>query len=86
MIQLDGDLGQIEKQVLAWVRTPLNRMSPLDDLEGRIHSHEVGEQPCPGAHSLWGDEARGEQPPGPEVEEGNGLSRAQPRGPPAYSH
>ncbi|XP_010617020.1 envoplakin [Fukomys damarensis] len=40
MTQLDGDLGQIERQVLAWVRTPLNRKAPLDDLEGRIHSHE----------------------------------------------
>uniref|UniRef100_A0A8C2V336 Envoplakin n=1 Tax=Chinchilla lanigera TaxID=34839 RepID=A0A8C2V336_CHILA len=40
MTQLDGDLGQIERQVLAWVRTPLNRTAPLDDLEGRIHSHE----------------------------------------------
>ncbi|XP_004860787.1 envoplakin isoform X1 [Heterocephalus glaber] len=40
MTQLDGDLGQIERQVLAWVRTPLNCKAPLDDLEGRIHSHE----------------------------------------------
>ncbi|XP_008829723.2 envoplakin [Nannospalax galili] len=40
MTQLDGDLGQIEKQLLTWTRTPLNRSTPLDDLEGRIHSHE----------------------------------------------
>ncbi|XP_047402041.1 envoplakin [Sciurus carolinensis] len=40
MTQLDKNLGQIEKQVLAWARTPLNRSGPLEDLEGRIHSHK----------------------------------------------
>ncbi|KAK2112090.1 hypothetical protein P7K49_011837 [Saguinus oedipus] len=40
MTRLDGDLGQIERQVLAWVRAPLSRTTPLEDLEGRIHSHE----------------------------------------------
>ncbi|ERE69111.1 envoplakin [Cricetulus griseus] len=40
MTQLDGDLGTIERQVLTWARTPLNRSSPLADLEDRIHSHE----------------------------------------------
>uniref|UniRef100_G1QN86 Envoplakin n=1 Tax=Nomascus leucogenys TaxID=61853 RepID=G1QN86_NOMLE len=40
MTQLDGDLGQIERQVLAWARAPLSRTTPLEDLEGRIHSHE----------------------------------------------
>nr|XP_012634312.1 envoplakin [Microcebus murinus] len=40
MTQLDGDLRQIERQVLAWARTPLSRTSPLEDLEGRIHSHK----------------------------------------------
>lgn len=40
MTQLDKNLGQIEKQVLAWARTPLNRTAPLEDLEGRIHSHK----------------------------------------------
>uniref|UniRef100_A0A8C8YLP1 Envoplakin n=1 Tax=Prolemur simus TaxID=1328070 RepID=A0A8C8YLP1_PROSS len=41
MTRLDRDLGQIERQVLAWARTPLSRTSPLEDLEGRIHSHKV---------------------------------------------
>ncbi|XP_004630175.1 envoplakin [Octodon degus] len=40
MTQMNGDLRQIERQVLAWVRTPLNRKALLDDLEGRIHSLE----------------------------------------------
>ncbi|XP_008047042.1 envoplakin isoform X2 [Carlito syrichta] len=40
MTRLDGDLGQIEKQVLAWARTPLSRTTSLEDLEGRIHSQE----------------------------------------------
>lgn len=43
MTRLDGDLGQIEKQVLAWARAPLSRKAPLEDLEGRIQSHKVGE-------------------------------------------
>lgn len=43
MTQLDTDLGQIEKQVLAWTRAPLSRPAPLEDLEDRIRSHEVGE-------------------------------------------
>lgn len=42
MTQLDGDLKQIERQVLAWARTPLSRTTPLEDLEGRIQSHKVG--------------------------------------------
>jgi hypothetical protein len=58
MTRLDDDLEQIEKQVLTWTRTPLNRSTPLEDLEGRIHSLEVGQwpvgswkkkQPWPGA-------------------------------------
>ncbi|XP_032033690.1 envoplakin [Hylobates moloch] len=40
MTQLDGDLGQIERQVLARARAPLSRTTPLEDLEGRIHSQE----------------------------------------------
>nr|XP_021491680.1 envoplakin isoform X1 [Meriones unguiculatus] len=40
MTQLAGDLGQMERQVLTWARTPLNRCAPLKDLEDRIHSHE----------------------------------------------
>uniref|UniRef100_A0A8C0JXD3 Envoplakin n=1 Tax=Canis lupus dingo TaxID=286419 RepID=A0A8C0JXD3_CANLU len=40
MTQLDGDLKQIERQVLAWARTPLSRTTPLEDLEGRIQSHK----------------------------------------------
>nr|XP_020014923.1 envoplakin isoform X2 [Castor canadensis] len=40
MTRLDDDLEQIEKQVLTWTRTPLNRSTPLEDLEGRIHSLE----------------------------------------------
>ncbi|XP_028608725.1 envoplakin isoform X2 [Grammomys surdaster] len=40
MTQLDGDLGQIKRQVLSWARSPLNQSSPLKDLEGRIHSYE----------------------------------------------
>nr|XP_037849719.1 envoplakin isoform X1 [Chlorocebus sabaeus] len=40
MTRLDGDLGQIEKQLLAWARAPLSRTTPLEDLKGRIHSHE----------------------------------------------
>ncbi|XP_045381676.1 envoplakin [Lemur catta] len=44
MTRLDGDLGQIERQVLAWARAPLSRTSPLEDLEGRIHSHKATAQ------------------------------------------
>lgn len=44
MTRLDGDLGQVEKQVLAWARAPLSRTAPLEDLEGRIQSHKVGER------------------------------------------
>lgn len=44
MTQLDADLGQIERQVLAWARAPLSRTRPLEDLEGRIQSHKVGEK------------------------------------------
>ncbi|XP_036921086.1 envoplakin [Sturnira hondurensis] len=40
MTRLDRDLGQIEKQVLAWARAPLSRATPLEDLEGRIQSHK----------------------------------------------
>nr|CAC38864.2 envoplakin [Mus musculus] len=40
MTQLDGDLGQIERQVLSWARSPLSQSSSLKDLEGRIHSCE----------------------------------------------
>ncbi|XP_064438365.1 envoplakin isoform X2 [Mirounga angustirostris] len=40
MTRLDGDLKQIEKQVLAWARAPLSRTTPLEDLEGRIQSHK----------------------------------------------
>ncbi|XP_036124585.1 envoplakin [Molossus molossus] len=40
MTRLDGDLGQIEKQVLAWARAPLSHSAPLKDLEGRIQSHK----------------------------------------------
>ncbi|XP_062936776.1 envoplakin [Cynocephalus volans] len=40
MTRLDGDLGQIERQVLAWARAPLSRSTPLEDLEGRIRSHK----------------------------------------------
>ncbi|XP_023067533.1 envoplakin isoform X1 [Piliocolobus tephrosceles] len=40
MTRLDGDLGQIERQLLAWARAPLSRTTPLEDLKGRIHSHE----------------------------------------------
>lgn len=40
MTQLDGDLGQVERQVLSWARSPLNDSSPLKDLEGRIQSCE----------------------------------------------
>ncbi|XP_020771227.2 envoplakin isoform X1 [Odocoileus virginianus] len=40
MTQLEEDLGQIEKQVLAWARAPLSRTTPLEDLEGRIQNHQ----------------------------------------------
>lgn len=40
MTQLDGDLVQVERQVLSWARSPLNDSSPLKDLEGRIQSCE----------------------------------------------
>ncbi|OWK15162.1 EVPL [Cervus elaphus hippelaphus] len=40
MTRLEEDLGQIEKQVLAWARAPLSRTSPLEDLEGRIQNHQ----------------------------------------------
>lgn len=56
MTRLDEDLGQIEKQVLAWARAPLSPSAPLKDLEGRIQSHKVRAEgswgrtrPCPGA-------------------------------------
>lgn len=42
MTRLDGDLKQIERQLLAWARAPLSRANPLGDLEGRIQSHKVG--------------------------------------------
>ncbi|KAM5308293.1 envoplakin [Glossophaga mutica] len=44
MTRLDRDLGQIEKQVLAWARAPLSRTTPLEDLEGRIQSHKGAAQ------------------------------------------
>lgn len=44
MTRLDGDLRQMEKQILAWARAPLSRTTPLEDLEGRIQSHKVGER------------------------------------------
>nr|XP_004655257.2 envoplakin [Jaculus jaculus] len=40
MTQLDGELGQIEKQVLTWARTPLNRSALLEDLESRTRGHK----------------------------------------------
>ncbi|XP_004709341.1 envoplakin [Echinops telfairi] len=40
LTRLHGDLAQVEKQVLAWARTPLSRTFPLEDLQGRIHSQE----------------------------------------------
>uniref|UniRef100_A0A452U214 Envoplakin n=1 Tax=Ursus maritimus TaxID=29073 RepID=A0A452U214_URSMA len=40
MTRLDGDLKQIERQLLAWARAPLSRANPLGDLEGRIQSHK----------------------------------------------
>ncbi|XP_037666342.1 envoplakin isoform X1 [Choloepus didactylus] len=40
MTRLGSDLVQVERQVLAWARAPLSRTAPLEDLEGRIHSHE----------------------------------------------
>ena len=43
MSRLEEDLGQIEKQLLAWARAPLSRTTPLEDLEGRIQNHQVGE-------------------------------------------
>lgn len=43
MTRLEEDLGQIEKQVLTWIRAPLSHTTPLEDLEGRIQSHKVGE-------------------------------------------
>lgn len=48
MTRLDGDLGRIEKQVLAWARAPLSHTAPLEDLEGRMQSHKVGERGRPG--------------------------------------
>uniref|UniRef100_A0A8C2R5Q6 Envoplakin n=1 Tax=Capra hircus TaxID=9925 RepID=A0A8C2R5Q6_CAPHI len=40
MSRLEEDLGQIEKQLLAWARAPLSRTTPLEDLEGRIQNHQ----------------------------------------------
>ncbi|XP_061031343.1 envoplakin [Eubalaena glacialis] len=40
MTRLEEDLRQIEKQVLTWIRAPLSRTTPLEDLEGRIQSHK----------------------------------------------
>ncbi|XP_036613061.1 envoplakin [Trichosurus vulpecula] len=40
LTQLDSDLNQIEHEILGWVRAPLNRNAPLDDLNTRIRSQE----------------------------------------------
>lgn len=80
MTRLDGHLRQIERQVLAWARAPLSPAAPLEDLEGRMRSHQVGERgrrrkrwPCPGAAGTKSGTCRGSH--GTEAEEGN----AQPR-------
>lgn len=73
MTQLDTDLGETERQVLAWARAPLSRTAPLEDLEGRIHSHEGTAQRLQGL----GAEKEAAQL---ECEE---LLRAQPVGPAA---
>lgn len=84
MTRLDGDLGQIQKQILAWARAPLSRTAPLEDLEGRIQSHKVGERrlrngPVLGVHKLKTRQVW-EQPQGPEVGKGNAQSRAHTSG------
>ncbi|XP_062072198.1 envoplakin isoform X2 [Lepus europaeus] len=73
MTQLDTDLGEIERQVLGWARAPLSRTAPLEDLEGRIHSHKGTAQRLQGL----GAEKEAAQL---ECEE---LLRAQPVGPAA---
>lgn len=40
MTRLDGDLRRIEQQVLARARAPLSPAAPLEDLEGRMRSHQ----------------------------------------------
>ncbi|XP_051851000.1 envoplakin [Antechinus flavipes] len=40
LTQLDSNLNQIEHEILGWVRAPLNRSAPLDDLNTRIRSQE----------------------------------------------
>lgn len=84
MTRLDGDLRQVEQQVLAWARAPLSHAAPLEDLEGRMRSHKVGERgqrgkrwPCPGAAGTKSDKCRGSHGAEAEAEEGN----AQPRSP-----
>ncbi|XP_072501843.1 envoplakin isoform X2 [Notamacropus eugenii] len=44
LTQLDGDLNQIEHEILGWIRAPLNRNAPLDDLNTRIRSQENATQ------------------------------------------
>lgn len=83
MTRLDGDLKQIEKQVLAWARAPLSRETPLQDLEGRIQSHKVGgcedggeeKQSCAGGVRTK-DEASVRAAAGTRGKEGSGQSRA----------
>nr|XP_051697064.1 envoplakin [Oryctolagus cuniculus] len=71
MTQLDTDLGETERQVLAWARAPLSRTAPLEDLEGRIHSHEGTAQRLQGlgaekeAAQLQCEELLRAQPVGP---------------------
>lgn len=80
MTRLDGDLGEIEKQILALARAPLSRTTPLEDLEGRIRSHKVGERGIRSGSTLGGHELKTrqvwEQPQGPNVSKGNAQSKA----------
>lgn len=95
MTRLDGDLGQIEKQLLAWARAPLSRTTPLEDLKGRIHSHEVGERRAGAAGmgsgpalmlTLEGRESSAGAAAGMEVEKGvDGPGLKQAGSPPGSS-
>ncbi|XP_027626614.1 envoplakin [Tupaia chinensis] len=79
MTRLDGDLGQIERQVSAWARAPLSRTSPLEDLQGRIHSHEVSGG-APGCARTSGEEGRAQAA---SRTRGGGARTTRPVGPAA---
>ncbi|XP_058140739.1 envoplakin [Dasypus novemcinctus] len=73
MTQLGSDLAQVERQVRGRARAPLSRTAPLEDLEGRISSHEGTAQRL---QSLGAEKAAAQQ-------ECEAFLSAQPAGPAA---